>query len=125
MSSPRIISIGAIFVLAASLTLSPLQAFGQPVCKPQLSLSETRLSPVEDWKRLWAVVVSIYAAQCVTASGQFRLGIDRIQEYGPDLRFYAPFEWRGDRTEVSIVFGYDEAPVRSWVEDVAACPCQN
>jgi hypothetical protein len=93
--------------LAIGLVLNPPQASAQPLCKPLVVVKETKFSVIRDWKRIWIAAVSADTSQCAAASGRFRLGVDRVQD------------------EISIVFGYDEAPVAYWVADVEPCACRN
>ena len=109
---------------ALALVLGSLPAAGEPLCKPQLSVQQTRFSGTQAQQRLWVAQVTADSARCAETSGRFTLGMDRIIEYGPDLRFFQPFEWRDGKADIWIVFGHDEAPTAHWIAEVAPCGCR-
>jgi hypothetical protein len=117
-------SLSALLVTGIVLC-GPTQAASEPPCKPELAFKETRFSPIQAQQRIWTGVISVDASKCAAGFGRFALGFDRIIEYGPDLTFVEPFEWKPGEISVSFIFGYDEAPTNYWIADIAPCGCRN
>jgi len=100
------------------------QAAARPVCRPVLTVGDAKFSEAINLKRYWTAAVHVDASPCATVSGLFALGFVRLAESGLDLKFFEPFFWRPDQTQVRVEFWIDEAVHKYWISDVAACPCR-
>src|SRR4051812_35772167 len=114
----------SLVVVTAILALASASATAQSLCKPQLAFRQVNFSEVKERQRAWTATLAVDASQCAVAAGRFEIGFDRTIEYGPDLRFFERFDWKDGATEVSYVFGWDEAPTAYWISGVSPCACR-
>jgi hypothetical protein len=113
-------------LLIGTLALcGPTQAASEALCRPNIAIKKTTFAPAQAQQRIWTAALAVDASRCTVNAGRFEIGFDRIIEYGPDLRFSEWFDWKEGPTEVSYVFGWDEAPTAYWISGVAPCPCRN
>ena len=113
-------------LLAASVALLGITpSFGQQSCKPDLALTEARLSDAEDLRRTWTAVVRADAARCAAPSGDFEVRFIRLKENAPDLAFSQTFTWKQGQTEIALEFWADETVLDYAIGAVASCACRN
>jgi hypothetical protein len=104
-----------------------MQAVAQQTCRPALAFKEVRFSEMQPptLERKWTAVLSVDASRCATTSGRFEIVFSRLKENGIEIEFREQFMWSPDSVEVSVDFWADEAVERSWLDNVAACPCRD
>jgi hypothetical protein len=113
---------------ASSVLLSATPSHGEPICKPQLAVTNIRISELRNLERTWTAAVHVDASRCAVSSGRFDIRFVREKENAPKLEFVEPFTWRtGEagtgKIEASIDFWIDEA-VPDYRIDAAACGCR-
>jgi hypothetical protein len=117
-------------LLAAGLVaLGASPSLGRPICKPQLSVKQVRLSEVKNLQRTWTAVLDVDAARCAVDSGRFQISFVREKENAPELEFAEQFTWHAGeiataRIEVSIDLWIDEA-VHDYFVYAAPCSCRD
>jgi hypothetical protein len=114
-------------VANALAVASVAQAAGSAVCRPKLTFTDVQFSEMipPTLERKWTAVVAVDASRCMTSSGKFAIGFARLKENAPEVDFRVPFTWRPTRVEVAVDFWGDEAVQGYWLDNIAACPCQN
>jgi hypothetical protein len=116
----------AVWLLAGCVDLvSPQAIAGSLVCKPVLIVKSARLSPMRPptLERVWSAVVSVDASNCASTAGYFELGISRMKENSPDLKFREQFIWSTPSVTISVDFAPDEAVGAYWIDSVQLCTC--
>src|SRR4051812_50017416 len=99
---------------------------GQPVCRPELAVTDVRFSEMipPALERKWTAIVSVDAARCQpNSSGYFEIVFTRLSEFGPDLEFKERYTWRPPAVEGGIKFLTKEGGEDFRVEDMTPCVC--
>jgi hypothetical protein len=113
--------------VASALELTSLgPVSGQPVCRPQLSVTDVQFSEMipPTLERKWSATVMVDASRCASnASGHFDLGISRLKETGYEIVFRKQFIWIAPSVKIGVDFWADEAVERYWIENVTPCVC--
>ena len=110
---------------ASSILLSATPSHGEPICKPQLAITNIRISELRNLERTWTAVVHVDASRCAVSSGRFDIRFVREKENAPEIEFSESFIWQAG--ELGI--GQTEASIDLWVDEVVheyrlyAAPC--
>jgi hypothetical protein len=115
-------------LLAAAMAVSGTSfAAAGEVCKPKLTVKDTRFSDAQrdTQERRWTATVSADASRCATTAGYFDLGVLRQKENAVELEFREQFIWSAPTVMIGINFWVDEAVEDHWIDSVQACPCAN
>jgi hypothetical protein len=123
LSTPNVpnrlaIALAAVFVLSGTT-----QSMAEIICKPALTIKETRFSEARNQQRIWTAALAVDASRCATRSGPFEIKFIRLKETGPDLLFSESFMWRPGQVEVSVDFWWDESVHHYWIGEVVPCGC--
>jgi hypothetical protein len=115
----------SILLAGSAVLLSAAPSTAQQLCKPGLTLTETRISEARDLQRTWSAVLAADASRCASTSGQFEIEFTRLKESAPDLQFIERFKWASGKTKISLDIWWDE-----WVQNyrlgrIASCPCRD
>ena len=117
----------AFAALAGVIGLASLtQAFGQPLCRPNLTFKQVAFSPMQPpgMQRKWTAVVTVDASRCAAdAWGHFAIVFTRLQEFGPDTESAEDFIWVAPEVSVAINFAPSEAVERYRIGTISQCPC--
>jgi hypothetical protein len=118
---PRSISIA---VAAVSLLALSLPAFGQPMCRPALAVTDVRFSQMVGLKRYWWASIKVDDSRCAESSGSFEMNFVRTKENGEDLAFSERVGWQRGPTDVVVEFWADEAVLDYKIGTVSPCTCR-
>ena len=115
--------------------IGAIQAIGENLCRPTLTVSEVEFSAMMSptLERTWSAVVSVDASGCTdNAKGYFEIVFTRLSENAPDLEFRkqfiwsAPsFVWQMPSVGVGLTFAADEAVAQYRIENITSCECRN
>ena len=115
--------------------IGAIQAIGENLCRPTLTVSEVEFSAMMSptLERTSSAVVSVDASGCTdNAKGYFEIVFTRLSENAPDLEFRkqfiwsAPsFVWQMPSVGVGLTFAADEAVAQYRIENITSCECRN
>jgi hypothetical protein len=124
MSSHRLF--GLLAVTIGLLNAAP--SFGGPLCKPNLSVMNVRISELRNLERTWTAAVRVDASRCSDFAGRSDIHVLREKENAPEVEFKESFTWQAGelgiaQTEASIDLWADEA-VHDYRIYPARCACR-
>jgi len=125
MSSHRLFGLFA----AAVVLLNAAPSFGGPVCKPNFSVTNVRISELRNLERTWTAAVHVDASRCSDFAGRFDIHFLREKENAPEVEFSQSFTWQAGE----LGMGQAEASIDLWVDEVvhdyrvyaAHCGCRD